>query len=142
MSEENKAIARRAYEEGWNEGNVNVYDEVYAADFVYYDPANPDVHSREDYKQLVSTARPNYSGLRLTIEDMITEGDKVAARGVMGGIRQPDEVRGVPAASTPVNWTWLSIFRLREGKIVELWNNYDALGIQRQLGLIPPLGEG
>ena len=82
-----------------------------------------------------------WSDVHLAIEDMFAEGDKVVARGIMGGIHQGDEIWGVPATGKQVTWTWISIFRFAGGKIVELWNIYDALGVLRQIGAVTPPGQ-
>ena len=136
MSEENKVKARRAYEEGWGEGRLEVFNEVYATDFVYHDPVDPEVCSREDYEQWVSAARIMWPDVHITIEEIFADGDKVVARGTMGGTHREGSIGGVPATGKKATWTWISIFHFAGGKIVELWNNYDSFGLLQQLGII------
>ena len=56
-TEENKATVRRLTEEGWNQGNVAVFDELTAPNWVYHDPVVPDVRTLEDYKRFVTLRR-------------------------------------------------------------------------------------
>jgi predicted ester cyclase len=137
MSTENQAKARRAYDEGWNKGNLSVFDELLAEDFGYHDANHPDVRTKAEYKQFADTNRGFWSGVYLTIEDMLAEGEQVAARGTMGGSWH-GEFWGVQVGGKPATWTWTSIFRFRDGRIVDIWNDYQSLGIPIQLGVISP----
>jgi steroid delta-isomerase-like uncharacterized protein len=137
MSAENKAKARRICEESWNKGNLAVFDELCTSDFVYHDPAQPHVRSREDYRQLVSETRSEHPDMHVTIEDLFAEGDRVAARGAMSGTRKEGEYHGIHVSGKKrATWTWTSVFRFAGGKIAELWTNYDALGLLVQVGVI------
>ena len=112
MSEENKAKARRAYDEVWSDWKPEVFDEVYAPGFVYHDPTQAAVRSLAEYKQWASEAHASVSDLHITIEDMLAEGDQVAARGSISWSHAGE-------ARTRI---WVSIFRFAGGKLVELWN--------------------
>src|SRR5689334_4004098 len=78
--EENKATVRRLTEEVWNQGNVAVFDEFNAPNFIYHDPGAPDVRSIEDYKRWITENRSVFPDLHFTIEDLIAEGDQVVGR--------------------------------------------------------------
>jgi predicted ester cyclase len=136
MSAENVARARRIYEEGWNEGRLEVFDELLAPECVIRDSNAPRMSSREQYKARVAAVAKRMSGYLLTIDDIFASGDQVAARGSGRGVW----LEG-PAAGTATTWTWISIFRFSGGKVVKLWNEYDALGMWQQLGMVtlPPL---
>jgi steroid delta-isomerase-like uncharacterized protein len=138
MSEESKAIIRRAFE-AWNAGDLDLFDEILAADYVHRDPAEPDVRSLEDYKRYVSYVHSRYPGLHLAIEDMLAEGDKVAARytwRVTDTVGREDR----PPTSRQVTVTGTAIYRLAGGRIAEIWVNWDELGYYRQLGVVPEIG--
>src|SRR5215216_1787210 len=80
VSEENKALVRREEEELFSGSNLDVADEIYAADYVGHDPSNPeDVRGLEAAKQAAADYRKAFPDLRVTVEDVIAEGDKVAA---------------------------------------------------------------
>src|SRR6266567_3118880 len=85
-TEDNKAATvRRAIEEGWNQGNVAVFDELCAPNWVYHEPGSPDVRTLADYKRFATETRRDFPDLHLTIEDLVAEGDKVVMRGTFGG---------------------------------------------------------
>ena len=71
----------------------------------------------------------------VTIEDMVAEGDKVAARCSVRGKHSGDSL-GFAATNAPVEFTGISIVRIRNGKIVEGWNNFDFMKMNQQLGVI------
>src|SRR5690242_7291110 len=79
-TEENKATVRRLTEEGWNQGNLAVFDELNAPIFIYHDPGAPDVRTIEDYKRWVTENRSVFPDLHFTIEDLIAEGDQLVGR--------------------------------------------------------------
>jgi len=140
MSEENKAIVRRSYEELWSKGNLDVVDELYAADFVLHDPAQPGIRGPEGYKQIVITNRTAFPDLNVKVEDQLAEGDKVATRWTTTGTHQ-GEFAGIPATGKRGGVTGTTIARVVGGKIVEERSNWDTLGLLQQLGVIPPMGQ-
>ena len=73
---------------------------------------------------------------RHTIEDMIAEGDKVVSRGTFRATHK-GEYQGIAATGKEVVDTWIIIHRIAGGKIVEVWEESDELGLLRQLGAIP-----
>ncbi len=145
-TEDNKAMARRFIEEGWNQGNVAVFDELCTPDWIYHDPAQPQIHTLEDYKQVVTEGRRVYPDIHLTIEDMIVEGDQVAVRYTVrgtntGDIVTPSMPMPIPATGKQVTTSGISINRIAEGKAIETWNQADNLGALQQFGLIPAPGQ-
>ncbi len=142
-TEENRANVRRSIEEGWNQGNVAVYDELCAPDFLYHDPAVPHVRTREDFKQWVPAIRSAFPDLHITIEDMIAEGDQVVVRYMWRGTNTGDvtPTRRIPATGKQVTVTGISIARVASGKAVEVWNEADNLGLLQQLGVVPTPGQ-
>ncbi len=89
LPEENKAIARRADEELFDRGNLEVADELFAPNFVYHDPASgEDWHGLESVKQYAAMLRAALPDLHVTIEDMVAEDDKAAFRYTLRGTHQ------------------------------------------------------
>ena len=79
--EENKALVRRAFEEGWNAGNLDVFDETDAPEYVLHDPSVPeDVRGVEAVKQFASMYLRAFPDLNFTLEEQLAEGDKVVTR--------------------------------------------------------------
>jgi steroid delta-isomerase-like uncharacterized protein len=142
-AEENKALARRAFEEGWNQGNVAVFDELNAPNFIYHDPGQPQVHTHEDLKQWATEGFRVYPDLHLTIEDMVAEGDQVVVRSTFRGTNTGDFVTPMPMPATgkQVTSSGITILRFAGGKIVEVWNQGDNLGVFQQLGVITAPGQ-
>jgi steroid delta-isomerase-like uncharacterized protein len=136
-TEENKAISRRADEELFDRGNLDVADELFASDFVYHDPASgEDWHGPESVKQYATMMRAAFPDLHYIVEDQIAEGDKVVTRYTASGTHQ-GELMGIASTGNRVEITGISITRIEDGKIEEIWENYDTLGMMQQLGVIP-----
>ena len=98
MTETNKAIARRSVDEIFNEGKLEVADELIAPEFVGYDPALPEpMRGPDGVKQQAAGYRAAFSDMRLTIEDDIAEGDRVVTRWTARGthaVRDPAHGQG------------------------------------------------
>lgn len=136
---ENKALARRAMEEAFGQGNFAVADEVYAKDFVGH--AAPDeIKGLEGIKRFVSIFRSAFPDLQLTVEDQIAKGDKVVSRWTARGTHE-GEFRGVAPTGKQVMITGITVQRIAGSRIVEGWTNWDMLGMLVQLGVVPPPGQ-
>jgi steroid delta-isomerase-like uncharacterized protein len=137
MSEQNKAISRRLVEEAFNEGKLEVVDELVASDFVNHDPSSPeDLRGPEGLKKFIRTYRSAFPDISVRIEDQIAQGDKVVSRWSGSGT-QKGELMGMPASGKQARVTGITIDRLEGGKIIESWNNWDTLGMLQQLGVVP-----
>ena len=139
QAETNTTVASRWYEEVFNAGNVALIDELFAPDFVDHDPSNP-LPGLEGVRQLVSMYRGAFPNLRLTIEDEITEGDRVVTRFTGRGTHK-GSLMGIPPTGKRVTITAIDILRFENGRIAEHWGNQDLLGMMRQLGVIPAPGQ-
>jgi len=137
LTEDNKTLARRVFEEVLNQGNLAVVDELFDANYVGYDPGVPaPIHGKEGYKQYVRMYSTAFPDSHYTIEDMIAEGDKVVTRWTATGTHQ-GTLMGIPPTGKQATATGIVIGRLANGKFVESWLNFDALGMLQQLGVIP-----
>jgi len=142
MSEENKAIMRRAVEEIFSApGNLDIADELYAPNYVAYGgPADPeDIRGPEGVKEQASMYRNAFPDVRLIIEDQVAEGDKVATRYTASGTHR-GELMGIAPTGNRVEIKGISITRIEDGKIVEDWEIFDAMGMMQQLGHISAPG--
>ena len=137
MSEENKALSRRAIEEIFVAGNLDVVDEIVSEEHVHHDPAIPEEgRGREHFKEFASMYRSAFPDIHLQIEDQIAEGDRVATRWVASGTHEGD-LMGISPTGNRVTVAGMTIDRIADGQIVESWDNYDALGMMQQVGAIP-----
>ena len=135
-AEENKALVRRYVEEFVDRSNFDFSDEMFAPNFVRYD-AGPDQVSRvEDLKHFFGMLHSGFPGFRSTIEELLCEGDKVTLRFTFRGTHQ-GEFMGIAPTGKEVTMSGIDILRIADGKIVEMWNQEDVLGMMRQLGAIP-----
>lgn len=137
-AEENKALARRLFEEAFSQGKVEVVDEVLDPDFVCYDPNSEagEVRGAQTIKAEIEYFRNALPDLIYTIEDQIAEGDKVVTRYTVSGTHQ-GEFFGVGPSGERIVMTGMSIDRFEGGKMVEEWPEYDLLGVMRLLGAVP-----
>ena len=135
MIGESKNLVRRMYEEVWNEGRLEVIDEICAPGYVGVGPYG-DERGPESVKRGVTSRRTAFPDIHVTIEDMVAEADKVIARLTFRGTHR-GEFQGIPPTNKEVTWTGIWIYRVANGKFVERWHNYDMLGLLRQLGAIP-----
>jgi steroid delta-isomerase-like uncharacterized protein len=136
MCEENKALARR-WADIFNEGNLDLVDEIYAPDYVGHDPAMPeDVRGVEGAREFASMYRTAFPDVQLSVEDQVAEGDMVVTRWIASGNHQ-GELMGIAPTGNRVRVTGTSVERVVDGKIEETWDNYDALGMMQQIGAIP-----
>lgn len=133
-AEGNKALILRVFEEGINGGDDAVFDEVISPDYVNHSMPAPAPGS-EGFKQVTAMFRAAYPDLRVTVEDVVAEGDRVATRGTMSGTHQ-GEFMGVPATGRPVEIPYIDIWRVEGSKGVENWVQMDMLGMMQQLGVM------
>jgi steroid delta-isomerase-like uncharacterized protein len=135
-TETNKAIVHRYVEEGYNACNMAVIDELFAADFVNHDPAQPAIRDLQGLKQLIMGQRAAFPDVRTTIEDLVAEGDTVVKRFTVRGTHTGD-FNGIPPMGKQFTLKGIDILRLVDGKIQEIWIGYDMLGVLQQLGVMP-----
>jgi steroid delta-isomerase-like uncharacterized protein len=141
MSESNKNVVRRLFEEVWNKGNLQVTDELFTPNYAHHDASTPDVGRGPDSEKKRATLyRTAFPDIRLTIEDLIAEGETVIARWSCRGTHKGD-LSGIPPTGKQVNITGVSIARFANGKMSEGWVNWDALALMQQLGVVPELGK-
>src|SRR5882724_5051348 len=134
----NKALVRRWFEEVWNKGRAEAIDEMFAADGIAHglsDDAENPLRGPADFKPFHETFRGAFPNIEVIVEDMIAEGDKVAARCSVRGKHTGDHL-GVAASNAPVEFTGITIVRVKDGKIIEAWNNFDFLKMNKQIGAI------
>lgn len=139
-AEENKAIVRR-FIKAFETNDQATIKEVLAPDYMAHGAGAPGPLDRETVAQRISIFTAAISDLRVTIEDQIVEGDKIASRFAWRGTHTGDFF-GLAPTGKPVVVSAVSIERIKDGKIVERWFSQDDLGLMQQLGAIPTPGEG
>ncbi|WP_255168229.1 ester cyclase [Natrononativus amylolyticus] len=141
MTTEMIELVRRDPEEVWTEGSVGVIDEIFAESFVLHYPSSPaEPRDREEYREYVETFRSAFTDLTYAVDDVIADGDTAALRYTATGTHD-GELLGVEPTGERVSVPGMEMYRVENGEIVEMWTSYDALGLFRQLGVLPPLEE-
>jgi steroid delta-isomerase-like uncharacterized protein len=141
MSEGNKFVIRRSFEELWNKGNLSLADELFTPNYEHHDPSSPDFgRGPESEKKRAALYRTAFPDLQLTIEDIIAEGQTVMARWSCRGTHKGD-LSGIAPTGKQVTISGVTIARFTNGKMVEGWVNWDALGLRQQLGIVPELAK-
>jgi predicted ester cyclase len=134
--DKNKAIYRRWFEEVVTGGCAAVAAELLAPEYVLHFPGMPDPVSPTGHIQLVQMFRAGFPDWVETVDDVIAEDDKVVIR-VTGQGTHDGEFQGIPPTGRAVTATGIGIGRIRDGRVVEAWAEYDALGLLLQLGALP-----
>jgi steroid delta-isomerase-like uncharacterized protein len=141
MSAENKAIIRRLYEEIWNKRKVELVGEIISPSHALQAPnVSGSAVGPEAYKRQLMLFFAGYPDLHFLVEDTIAEADKVVACWTLSGTHR-GEYLGVPATNKKVSVDGITIHHIANGKIMDSYSNWDALGMMQQLGVIPPLGQ-
>jgi steroid delta-isomerase-like uncharacterized protein len=140
MSEKNKALISRFWEEVFNKRNLALIDELFAPNWVYHGPAGQEVHGPNGLKQYLAVYFKAFPDLHASIEDLVAEGNKVVSRATCSGTHK-GELMGMPATGKTITIMVICISRFEGDKIIEDWELVDLFGILQQLGAIPPKGK-
>jgi steroid delta-isomerase-like uncharacterized protein len=140
MSDQNKSLARRAIDEVFNQGKLDVIPELTAANAIFHDPGVPGGKfvGPDGLKQFVQIYRTAFPDIHLTINDQIAEGDKVVTRWTGTGTHK-GELMGIKPTGKHSTVTGVTLERFEAGKVAESWFNYDMLGMLQQLGVVPTM---
>ena len=134
--EQNKAIARRHFEELWTKGDLAVADELYSPTAIGHCGNLPDQTGYPACEQeLVRQDLIAFPDGVATVEDQIAEGDKVLTRWRFSGTHR-GELYGHPASGNEVSVTGFHLHRIVHGKIVEVWALGDFYSLLTQMGVL------
>jgi steroid delta-isomerase-like uncharacterized protein len=133
--EQNKALVRRFIDEVFVQGRKDTVDELLADDFVGHTWPSTG-HPKDDLKAAIDRTAGGLADPQFTIDDLIAEGDRVAAR-LTTGATQVGEFMGLPPSGKHYSIEEIHWFRLRDGKVAEHWHQMDQMGLMKQLGAMP-----
>ena len=122
----NKAVAMRVFDEIFNQGKFQVADEIYAPEF-----RNHGLHKSVDLKtdqDAVHAEKKAFPDLRMSVQDVVAEGDKVVVLWTFRGTHTGSGYEGLPATGTPVELRGITIWRIVDGRIREEWSNWSESG--------------
>ena len=138
MSDSDKALVRGIYDEVFSEGALDVIDEVVSPDAIdHAPPPFPVDDVREGLKQFTRLLRDAFPDLRVAVNDMVAEGDKVAVYYTVQGTYQ-GELMGIPASGNRVSVEGFDLIRVTDGICTEHWGVFDNGSLMEQMGAGPP----
>ena len=133
----NKALVRRLYEEGFNQGKLEVVDELVASDVVTHDPIILDAPTGPDsIRGGIEMIRKAFPDFHVEVLDLVAEGDKVASYLLMSGTNTGDYRRGGATNKRGTMRAFL-LWRVADGRLVESWGMADRFQFLQQLGVVP-----
>lgn len=138
-TEQNKTNFKRLYEEVFNQGNFDVADELIGTNVVEHQRqpgVTPDAAGPELVKQIARFFRSAFPDLHIAVDDLIAEGERVAARVTIAGTHQ-GEMLGIPPTGKRVEISSIDIIRFEDGKAAEHWGETDIMSMMQQLGIVP-----
>ena len=138
MAKNGAELLRRWYEGVWVEGREEVMDELAAPDMILHGVGGPGQVMRgvDAFKPFYRSIRDAFSDIRLKVEDAIGEGDTAALRWSAEMTHTGDGL-GFPPTNKRVSITGMSFVRVRDGKIIESWDNWDMMGLMHEIGQTP-----
>jgi len=139
--EQNKVVARRLFEEVFNDKRVDLVEEIVADDvvdhnkIVFAQPERPGGVA-EGIRMLLAA----FPDMSVAVERLVGEDDFVAAKVRMAGTNTGPYSRVPEPTGRHTEWDSMFLFRLEDGKIAELWGTSDWMGMLTQLGILPAIG--
>jgi predicted ester cyclase len=138
MSEKYETLLHRWFEEVWNKGREEAIDEMFAEDGIAHglnDSEGNPIRGCEGFKALQRNFRKAFPNLKITIEETVSEGDKIAAVCKVTAIHEGEGI-GVAPTNQPIDFTGLTIVKIKDGKIIEAWNEFDFMKMYSQVGAL------
>ena len=136
MSEENKAIVKRIVQEIWNGGNLDLADELIAPDYVDNVSGTGSQVGPNGFKEAVNGVRDAFPDFVITINDMISEDDKVVLVWTFIGTHK-GELMGIAPTDKLIEFDGIYLYRFKDGKLVERSGKRDMFKLMSQLGAGP-----
>lgn len=133
MSNENKALLHRWFDEVWNKGSVSAIDEMLATNAVVHG-LGPDLRGPQGFKPFHSAYRNAFPDVTIRVDDVVAEGNLVAVRWSGTGTHRGEGL-GFPATGKRVNFSGTVFARVEQGKLIEGWNIFNQLEMLQQLGV-------
>jgi predicted ester cyclase len=141
-SEDPKAVIRRWNDEGWSGGNYDLAHEIIAPVMTVHGAGGQSVGmGPEGLIDLIKTWRTAFPDGKMTVDDIIVEGDLVGIRNTWHGT-QTESFYGIPPSGKEVHVTSVGLDRVKDGQVVEGWGELDMVGMMQQLGAMPVVGPG
>ena len=119
-----------------NDRNLDAAFQLYAPDYVYHGPGGQELRGRDGIRGLWELFLSAFPDLSASVDEFISEGDKVALRWRVTGTHT-GEFLGIPASNRSMTLPITEVFRLENGILVEAWDQYDRQHLMEQIGPSP-----
>jgi steroid delta-isomerase-like uncharacterized protein len=135
VANRNCQVMRRWFDEVWNSGREDTIDELLApnAPIQGLGAASETVVGTAGFREFYKQLRGAFRDINIVVNEAIGEGDLVAFRWIARATHTGGEL-GIPATNKKVTFTGMTFARIRGGKVIEAWNNWDMMGLMHQLG--------
>ena len=138
MSLETNKLVMGRFTDFINTASEKLADELISPDAIFHVPGRSEpVQGPAGYLAIIGMMRGGFPDIQWTLEEMIAEGDKVAARFTMRGTHR-GTFFGVPPTGKPIVVQAMNFYRLSSGQFVEERGQPDLLGLLQQIGAVPP----
>jgi steroid delta-isomerase-like uncharacterized protein len=124
------------FEQAFRAGDKETIDELCDPGLVDHNPAPDHEPTLAGFKQKVAGFKAVFPDIGEDLRDIIASGDTVATRWVVTGSQQ-EEFMGIPANGQTIRVEGMSFYRLKAGRVTDIWTQFDGLGMMQQLGAIP-----
>ncbi len=134
--EENKRLARRFYEDVLNTGKLDLLEDVLSENFTEHRPSEEDTSGIASFREFLKMVTGAFPDLRIQVNDVLAEGNKVAVRLTVQGTHQGVLMGESEPTGKQATWSGIDILEIESGKITARWSERDLLGLMRQIGAI------
>ncbi len=138
MSDQNKELVRKSFEHT-AAGDLGAFDKYFSSDLVYHGTAGVEIQGLGGLKEMASMYLNAFSEIKMEIHDQAADGDKVWTR-LNIVATHTGELQGIAPIGKGISIGMMTVHRLAGGKIVEMWDITDEMGMMQQLGVIPAPG--
>lgn len=136
MTEVNKDLIRRMEDEIFNKRRAGAVDEFLSPDYVLRTAAEGTPADREVARGAIGMYLAGFPDLRVEVEELVAEGDRVVAVLRYHGTHNGD-LFGMPPTGRRISVRQIAVYRIKDGKVIEEWEVSDQMGLMQQLGAIP-----
>ena len=142
--ERNKTALRRLFEDAFNTRRFDLVDELITSDLKLHTHIRPGPEGlspgSKGFHEMIRWIAVGWPKSRVTVQELMAEGDLVAARFIFSGTHD-GWLHGNPPTGRDAAWNEMFFARMRDGKVAELWHELNIIGILQQIGVLPPLWE-
>ncbi|MGO8959454.1 MAG: ester cyclase [Streptosporangiaceae bacterium] len=131
----NAATVLGLLDAAWNNGDTEAIEHTITADHIEHEADGAEI-GRNHVTQTILAYRVAFPDLHMSVEDQISQGDKVVTRWTATGTHRA-ELNGIPATGRTATVSGIFIHRVTAGRIAETWTSFDGLGLLQQLGVVP-----